>query len=129
VSHADDLARAFSAITEARAEAMIVITPNPVIFANRIQVVSFAQKNRLPSIYGSSEYVETGGLVAYGPNTGELFRRAATYVDRILKGTRPEDLAVEQPSKFELVINLKTAKTLGLTIPPSLLARADQVIE
>jgi putative ABC transport system substrate-binding protein len=129
VSHADDFARAFSAITEARAEAMIVVTPNPVTFANRGQLVSFAQKNRLPSMYGGPEYVEAGGLMAYGPSTPDQFRRAAVYVDKILRGVKPGDLAVEQPNKFKLVINLKTAKALGLTIPPSLLARADQVIE
>jgi putative ABC transport system substrate-binding protein len=129
VSRADDLARAFSAILNARAEALIVITPNPVTFASQGQLVSFAQRHRLPSIYGVQEYVEAGGLAAYGPSNAAAFRRAAFFVDRILKGARPGDLPVEQPTKFELVINLKTAKALGLTIPQSLLIRADQVIE
>ena len=129
VSRADDVAAAFAAIIEARAEALIVITPNPVAFANRGQLASLALKNRLPSMYGGRDYVDAGGLMAYGPNTPDLNRRAAAYVDRILKGAKPADLPVEQPTKFELIINLKTAKALGLTIPPSLLARADQVIE
>jgi putative ABC transport system substrate-binding protein len=129
VSHVDDLARAFSMMTDARAEAMMVIVPNPVAFANRPQLVSFAEKNRLPSMYGISDYAEAGGLMAYGVSSTENFRRAATYVDKILKGARPAGLPVEQPTKFELVINLKTAKALGLTIPPSVLRRADRVIE
>jgi len=129
VSHVDDLARAFAVITDARAEAMIVIQPNPVAFANRGQLVSFAQKTRLPSIYANKEFVDAGGLMSYGPSIADLNRRAATYVDKILKGAKPADLPVEQPTKFELVINLKTAKALGLTIPESLLQQADQVIE
>ena len=129
VSHADDLDRAFSAMTAGRAEALIVPAPNPVAFANRDQIVKLAQRNRLPSIYGVRDFADAGGLMAYGPNPAELWRRAATYVDKILKGARPGDLPVEQPSKFELVINLKTAKILGLTISGSLLRRADQVIQ
>jgi putative ABC transport system substrate-binding protein len=129
VSRADDVDRALSAVTSQRAEALIVQTPNPVLFANRSQIVSFAQRNRLPSMYGQKEFADAGGLITYGPNTADLWRRAATYVDKILKGAKPGELPVAQPTKFELVINLKTAKALGLTIPPSLLLRADQVIE
>jgi len=129
VSHADDLARAFSAITEARAEAMIVITPNAATFANRGRLVTFAQKNRVPCMYGQLDYVDGGGLMAYGVARGEAWRRAATYVDKILKGAKPSDLPVEQPTKFELVVNLKTAKAIGLTIPEQFVARADTVIE
>jgi putative ABC transport system substrate-binding protein len=129
VSRAVDLDRALSAVTNQRAQALIVQTPNPALFANRSQIVAFAQRNRLPSMYGQKEFADAGGLMTYGPNTADLFRRAATYIDKILKGAKPGDLPVEQPTKFELVINLKTAKALGLTIPPSLLARADQVIE
>jgi len=88
------------------------------------QVASFAQRSRLPSIYGAREYVDAGGLMSYGPSIADLFRRAATYVDKILKGAKPADLPVEQPTKFELIINLKTAKALGLTIPPSVLSQA-----
>jgi putative ABC transport system substrate-binding protein len=129
VSTADDLDRALSAITAAQAEALIVITPHPVAFQNRGRLASFAQKNRLPSLYANRDYVDAGGLMSYGPNTADLFRRAATYVDKILKGAKPADLPVEQPTNFELVINLKTAKALGLTIPQTLLLRADQVIQ
>jgi putative ABC transport system substrate-binding protein len=100
-----------------------------MFFSERRRLVDLAAKNRLPVVYPQREFVDAGGLMSYGPNLADLFRRAATYVDRILKGTKPGDLPVEQPTKFELVISLKTAKTLGLTIPPSLLARADQVIE
>jgi putative ABC transport system substrate-binding protein len=127
VSRADDFDRAFSALTTARAEALIVV-PFPVAFTNRGRIASLAQKNRLPSMYGQREYADAGGLMAYGPNNAEQWRRAATYVDKILKGAKPGDLPIEQPTKFELVINLKTAKALGLTIPPSLLRRADEVI-
>ncbi len=129
VSRAGDLDRAFSAVTEQRAQALIVQTPNPVLFTNRGLIVSFAQRNRLPSMYAQKEFVDAGGLMSYGPSTTELWRRAATHVDKILKGARPADLPVEQPTRFELVINLKTAKALGLTIPQSVLIRADQVIQ
>jgi putative ABC transport system substrate-binding protein len=129
VTNADDFARAFSEITQARAEAIIVITPNPVAFVNRGQLASLAQKNRLPAMYGTPAYVDDGGLMAYGSSAAERWRRAATYVDKILKGAKPGELPVEQPSKFELVVNLKAAKAIGLTIPPSLLRRADRVIQ
>jgi putative ABC transport system substrate-binding protein len=95
---------------------------------NRKQIVSFALKSRLPSIYSIREFVDTGGLMSYGQDQADSYRRVAYYVDRILKGAKPADLPVEQPTKFELVINLKTAKQIGLIIPPNILARADRVI-
>ena len=128
VSRADDFDRAFSALSTGRAEALIVIS-GPLAFTNRGQIASFAQKNRLPSMYGLRDFADAGGLMAYGPNSVDLWRRAAAYVDKILKGAKPGELPVEQPTKFELVINLKTAKALGLTIPQSLLRRADHVIQ
>jgi putative ABC transport system substrate-binding protein len=128
VSRADDFDRAFSALTTARAEALIVV-PSPLAFTTRSQIASLAQKHRLPSMHALREFAEAGGLMAYGPNNAEQWRRSATYVDKILKGSKPGDLPIEQPTKFELVINLKTAKALGLTLPPSLLRRADQVIQ
>ena len=93
------------------------------------RLVDLAAKSPLPAVYGSREFVDAGGLMCYGPNLADLFRRAATYVDKILKGAKPADLPVEQPSKFELVVNVRAAKALGLTIPPSLLGRADEVIQ
>ena len=128
VTRADDFNRAFSALTTGRAEA-VTITSFSVGFRNRSEIASLAQKNRLPSVFGLREYVDAGGLMAYGPSFTDGWRRAATYVDKILKGAKPADLPVEQPTKFELVINLKTAKALGLTIPQSLLLRADQLLE
>jgi putative ABC transport system substrate-binding protein len=101
-----------------------------VVFnTHRIQIVELAAKSRLPATYTRPEYVEDGGLMTYGPSINDLFRRAATYVDKILKGAKPADLAVEQPKKFEFIINLKAAKQIGLTIPPNVLARADRVIK
>jgi putative ABC transport system substrate-binding protein len=123
-----DFERAFSEMTKARAGALTVLTS--VMFVNeRRRLVDLAAENRLPAAYAQREFVDAGGLMSYGTNVADLFRRAATYVDRILKGAKPGDLPVEQSTKFELVINLKAAKALGLTIPPSVLARADQVIE
>ncbi len=129
VSRADDLDRALSAVTTGRAEALIVPAANPLAYANRVEIVRFAQRNRLPSIYGTKDFADAGGLIAFGPNAADQWRRAAVYVDKILKGARPADLPVEQPTKFEFVINLKTAKALGLMIPVSLLQRADHVIQ
>jgi len=100
-----------------------------MFFDHQERLATLAAKSRLPTVYGEREFADAGGLMAYGPNYDDLFRRSAYYVDRILKGAKPADLPVEQPTKFELVINMKTAKALGLTIPPSVLLRADQVIE
>src|SRR5437773_895376 len=106
----------------------ILLLPGPVLNLQRAQIASLAVKSRLPAIYPQTEYMEAGGLMYYGANTPDLFRRAATFVDKILKGAKPADLPVEQPTKFELVINLKAAKQIGLTIPPNVLVRADRVI-
>ena len=102
---------------------------DPLVTTNRIRINTLALGARLPTMHGIREYVEAGGLMSYGPNFPDLFRRAADYVDKILRGAKPADLPVEQPTKFDLVINLTTAKALGLTVPPTLLARADEVIE
>ncbi|HEV8458500.1 MAG TPA: ABC transporter substrate-binding protein, partial [Methylomirabilota bacterium] len=124
----DDFDRAFSDMTRARAGALTVLL-SPMFFNERRRLVDLAAKNRLPAVYQVREFVDAGGLMSYGANLADLVRRAATYVDRILKGAKPGDLPVEQPTKFELVINLKTAKALGLTIPQSVLGRADEVIQ
>jgi putative ABC transport system substrate-binding protein len=123
-----EYAGAFALIRRERADALFV-APSSENYAQRSLIADFATSNRLPSIHAFREAVEVGGLMSYGVNVADLFRRAAGYVDKILKGAKPGDLPIEQPTAFELVINLKTAKALGLTIPPSLLARADQVIE
>ncbi len=123
-----EIEAAFAAMRSQRAGGVLVMRDS-VFFAQRTQIVALAAKSRLPAVYGFREQAEAGGLMAYGASTPQLFRRAATYVDKILKGAKPADLPVEQPTKFELVITLKTAKELGLTIPPSLLGQADQVIQ
>jgi putative ABC transport system substrate-binding protein len=120
--------RAIAAIAQSDAKSIVVL-PDPMFLANREQLVALIRQSRLPAIYMETGFVAAGGLISYGPNFTELFRRAAAYVDKILKGAKPGDLPVEQPTKFELVINLKTAKALGIEVPPTLLARADQVIE
>jgi putative ABC transport system substrate-binding protein len=119
---------AFAAMARERAEALLVVL-DPFFGIHRAQLRDLAAKNRLPAMYGSREYPEAGGLMSYGADFRHNFRRSATYVDKILKGAKPADLPIEQPTRFELVINMKTAKALGLTIPQSLLLRADQVIE
>jgi putative ABC transport system substrate-binding protein len=124
----NELDKAFEAATRARADALAIL-PDPVLSTNLERIVDFSAKSRLPSIYQSSDFADAGGLVTYGPDRADLFRRAATYVDKILKGTKPGDLPVDQPTKLELVVNLKTAKALGITIPQSVLFRADRVIE
>jgi putative ABC transport system substrate-binding protein len=124
----DDFEPAFSAIKGERANAVIVLR-NPLTTTHRTRIVDFAAKSRLPAMYGDKEFVDAGGLMSYGVNIADLWGRAATYVDKILKGAKPADLPVEQPTKFELIINLKAAKQIGVTIPPNVLARADKVIK
>ena len=128
VAGPDEIEHAFASLIKGRAQGLIVL-PHAVTITHRTQIVGLAAKNRLPGMYPFSLFVEAGGLMSYGTNLSDLYRRAATYVDKILKGAKPADLPIEQPTKFELVINLKTAKALGLTIPPSVLIRADQVIQ
>ena len=125
---ADEFDRAFTAMTNKRADALVTF-PSPMLYSERRRLVGLAAKHRLPSMFNAREFVELGGLMAYGASIADLNRRAAIYIDKILKGAKPADLPVEQPTKFELVINLKTAKALGLTIPQSLLLRADEVIQ
>jgi putative ABC transport system substrate-binding protein len=122
-----DLEDALGTVVNERADALIV-TPHPFFVDRRHQIIDFAARNKLPAIYASQGFVNDGGLMSYGPSSQEMWRRAATYVDKILKGAKPADLPVEQPTKFELVINLKTAKQIGVTIPQSMLYRADKVI-
>jgi ABC-type uncharacterized transport system substrate-binding protein len=123
-----DIETAFQAASKRRADAVLVLT-GPVLISQRTQLVNLAAKSRLPSMYYRREYVEDGGLMSYGVSYTDLDRRAATYVDKILKGAKPADLPVEQPKKFEFIINLKAAKQIGLTIPPNVLVRADKVIK
>jgi putative tryptophan/tyrosine transport system substrate-binding protein len=124
----NELESALSTIVSARADALVVMA-SPLFFSHRVRIVEFAAKNRIPAMFFTREFVEAGGLMAYGPILREQFRRAATYVDKILKGAKPADLPVERPTKFELIVNLKTAKALGFTIPPTLLFQADEVIQ
>jgi len=128
VQSSKDIETAFRAATKGRAEGVLVLT-GPVLNAQREQIADLAAKNRLPAIFPFPEYVEAGGLMSYSANIIDLYWRAATYVDKILKGAKPADLPVEQPQKFEFIINLKAAKQIGLTIPPNVLARADRVIK
>jgi putative ABC transport system substrate-binding protein len=128
INSGKDIDNAFHAARKSRADAVLVLG-GPNLAAHRQALTDLALKNRLPAVYSREEYVDAGGLLTYGPSITDLFRHAAVYVDKILKGAKPGDLPVEQPTKFELVINLKTAKQVGLTIPPNVLARADRVIK
>ena len=123
-----ELDKALATVREAQPDAMVVF-PEGATMANRVSLAKFAIAHRLPSMFGWSEYADAGGLMSYGASQREAHMRLASYADKILRGAKPADLPVEQPTKFQLVINLKTAKALGLAIPPSLLLRADQVIE
>jgi putative ABC transport system substrate-binding protein len=128
VRSAEDIDTAFVTIMKARLNALLTLL-DPLTTLHSKHIVELAAKNRLPAMYPTRQFVEEGGLMAYGVNIGDLYYRAATYVDKILKGSNPAELPVEQPTKFEFVINLKTAKQIGLTIPPNVLARADKVIK
>jgi putative ABC transport system substrate-binding protein len=128
VRNLDELESAFKAAIKGKAGALLVL-PTTILATRTRQIAEFAAKNRLPTMFATSHYVDAGGLMSYGPDFADLWRRAATYVDKILKGTKPADLPVEQPIKFEFTINLKTAKQIGLTIPQSVLFRATKVIK
>jgi putative tryptophan/tyrosine transport system substrate-binding protein len=128
IQNPQDIENVFRAASKGRAGAVLVLS-SPVATSQRAQIAEIAAKSRLPAIYPQSDHIDAGGLLFYGPSIADLYRRAATYVDKILKGAKPADLPVEQPKKFELVINLKAAKQIGLTIPPNVLARADRVIK
>ena len=127
IRRAEEIAPGFEAL-KGRADALYV-GADPLVNTNRVRINTLALAARLPTMHGVRDYVEAGGLMSYGPNVPDQYRRAADYVDKILRGAKPGDLPVEQPTKFDLIINLTTAKALGLTIPPSVLARADEVIE
>ena len=129
VRSADDFEKVFAALNKDRPDGLYVLTAGPLIRTDLKRTVDFALKSRLPSLYANKQAVDAGGLMSYGADLADSYRRVATYVDRILKGAKPADLPVEQPTKFELVINLKTAKQIGLTIPPNVLVRADKVIK
>jgi putative ABC transport system substrate-binding protein len=124
----EDFDAAFATVARLQAGALLVL-PDPLPLIHRARIVELALRSRLPTMFAMRDYADAGGLMSYGPNTPDLYRRAATYVDKILKGARPAELPVEQPTTFDLVINLRTGKALGLAIPPSLLIRADQVIQ
>jgi putative ABC transport system substrate-binding protein len=124
----DELKLAFSEMARMQCRALVVMA-DPIFVGARLQLAELAAQHRIAATYDNRLIVDAGGLMSYGPNIGDMFRRSARYVDKILKGAKPGDLPIEQPTAFELVINLKTAKTLGLTVPPSILARADEVIE
>jgi putative tryptophan/tyrosine transport system substrate-binding protein len=128
VHAAEDIEKAFANLPKVRIDALLVML-SPLVTLQSKHIVELALQQRLPSMYPTRQFAEEGGVMAYGPLVGDLYRRAATYVDKILKGAKPADLPVEQPTKFELVINLKTAKQIVLTIPPNVLARADKVIK
>jgi putative ABC transport system substrate-binding protein len=129
VSAVSDFDKIFAAIAKSKPDAMAVLADRPFLVSNRQRIVEFAAQNRLPAMYPFSEFMDDGGLVFYGPNFPEMFRRAATYVDKIIKGAKPADLPLEQPTRFEFIVNAKTAKALGLIIPQSLMISADKVIE
>jgi putative tryptophan/tyrosine transport system substrate-binding protein len=128
ISTGEQFPAALASVSLTRTDALLA-NGNPVNFGNKQAIADFALKNRIPSIFSEGQFVEAGGLVSYGPNYTDMLRRSATFVDKILKGAKPADLPVEQPTKFDLVINLETARTLGIIVPTSLLAQADEVIE
>jgi putative ABC transport system substrate-binding protein len=127
VKDPNELEVVFAVMTKDRPDAFLALV-DPVLISYRKRIIDFLIKNRVPAIFQSSDWVEAGGLISYGPSYPDLFRRAASQMDKILKGAKPADIPVEQPTKFELVINLKTAQQIGVTIPPNVLARADKVI-
>jgi putative ABC transport system substrate-binding protein len=127
VRHSEDFERALKSASAKQTGALVVLQ-SPITATHRKTIVEFATQSRLPTMFGEGAHVEAGGLMSYAPSYNDLFRRAATYVDKVLKGAKPADLPVEQPTKFEFIINLKAARQIGLTIPPNILARADRVI-